>query len=150
MTTTFRTTLTQKEMEEVQAALDDCKKLCRKYYLDDELRDVFNFTGVTRNKLFPSVIISLQSNLFVIRVKDDAFKSIPANNLQEAVLYALLERRQKIMDRYNYSFEESIASAYMFKPWFRRRKINKDYVRSTEIFHLFIGLVSKNMTYYYY
>ena len=149
MTTTFRKTLTPEEIEKVQAALSDSKKLYRKYFLDDELRDVFNFSGVTRKKMFPSVIISLQSNLLTIRVKNDALEFIPVTNFKDIIMYGLLERRQRIMDRYNYSFDQSIASAYMFKPWFCRRRINKDYVRSTEIFHLFIKLVSGSETYYY-
>jgi len=149
MTTTFRKTLTPKEIEKVEAALADGKKLHRKYILDDELRDVFNFTGVTRSKMFPSIIITLQSNLLTVRVKDDAASVIPVINPKDVIMYALLERHNKIVERYNYSFEETIATAYMFKPWYRRRRINKDYGRSTEIFYLFINLVRGSTVYYY-
>lgn len=149
MTTTFRKTLSAEEIVKVEAALADCKKLHRKYWLDDELRDIFNFTGVTKSKMFPSIIISLQSNLLIVRVKDDANHAIPVTNFKDTIMYALLERHNRIVERYNFSFEETLASAYMFKPWYRRRRINRDYSRSTEIFFLFINMVRGNSVYYY-
>lgn len=143
----FRKRMSPEEMKRVSEALADLKKLRMKYFFDEELRNIFDFSG-TKGKLLTSTIdVEVKDGILDIKVKNYNLRNFQTR--RDTVMYALLERLQALNERYNYSFEHSLAYAYMFKPAFFRRKINRDYERCQKNFMTFTDLVRGDQMYYF-